>query len=222
MAKEFHSQARRVNSMSDKFDAYDYIGVIAPGSVTILAAAVIYPELKLINIGTEASVGGLGFFLIISFVVGHLLQSLGSLIGKALWLPFGGLPSQWVLKDNQSLLSKDQAAALFTKVTALRPNFVRTAEDASSEWVPITREIFALVQAASRSDRIDTFNRSYGLMRGMASGFAIATMLVIIRYPTDLTAILVVFASVCVSIYRTYHFGVLYARELFVTYVTLA
>jgi hypothetical protein len=207
--------------MSDKFDAYDYVGVIAPGSVAILAAGVIYPDLRLVNIGSETSIGGLGLFLIMSFVAGHLLQSIGSLIGNALWWPFGGLPTQWVLKVDQSLIAEDQATALFARVATLRPNFDRASANAPYEWIPLARELYSHVQSAKRSDRIDTFNRTYGLMRGIAAGFLIAAILTCVQYPGEWWPVLVMCFCAGLALYRTYHFGVLYARELLVTFVTL-
>ena len=92
------------NSQS-QFNAYEYIGVIAPGAVLSLGVILLWPETKEIFFSSNISVGELGLFLIIAYVAGHLLQSVGNAIEKALWKCFGGMPTDWVLNEKQTLIS---------------------------------------------------------------------------------------------------------------------
>ena len=206
--------------MSDRFDAYEYVGVIAPGSVAIFAAAFLFPEVRQLMTGADVSVGGLGLFVIMSYVAGHLLQAVGNAVERIAWWPLGGMPTQWVLRHNDKLLAPQQHDKLFRLVHKEYPDFDRTAKAACSSWVALTREIYARVRKADQSWRIDAFNRTYGLMRGIASGFLIATVMALLRDPGDLPVIGLLLAGTALSIYRMCHFGILYGRELFVTFIT--
>ena len=63
-----------------KFDPYEYNGIILPGSVVVLAVALLFPEVKEL-LGKEGiSLGGLGVFVVASFIVGHIVQALGNTI----------------------------------------------------------------------------------------------------------------------------------------------
>lgn len=206
--------------MSDKFDAYEYVGLIAPGSVAIFAAALLFPDLRQLTAGPDISVGGLGLFVIMSYVAGHLLQAVGNFVEKVTWWPFGGMPTQWVLKHHEKLLAPQQYEKLFKLVANLYPDFDRTSKSAQTAWVALTREIYARVRKADQSRRIDAFNRNYGLMRGIASGFLIASVMVVFREPTNFEAIGLLLLGTALSIYRMCRFGILYGRELLVTFVT--
>lgn len=60
---------------SKAFDAYEVIGVITPGAVVTLLLALQWPEFRAL-LGQEGlSIGGLGFFVIVAFVLGHLTQA---------------------------------------------------------------------------------------------------------------------------------------------------
>lgn len=206
--------------MSDKFDAYEYVGVIAPGSVAIFAAALLFPDIRQLTAGPDLSVGGLGLFVIMSYVAGHLLQAIGNLVEKITWWPFGGMPTQWVLKHHDKLLAPQQHEKLFKLVAKLYPDFDRSSKSAKTAWVALTREIYARVRKADQSRRIDAFNRTYGLMRGIASGFLMATAMVTFRDPGNLGVIGLLLMGTVLSIYRMCHFGILYGRELLVTFLT--
>lgn len=207
--------------MNAKFDAYEYAGVIAPGAIAIFAAALIYPDIRQLTIGTEATIGGLGMFVLMSYVFGHLLQGAGNVIEWLIWLPFGGMPTQWVLKQSQSLIAPVQRDKLLGKVKKRHEDFDPGAVSATREWISITREMYVIVRQADQTARIDAFNRTYGLMRGMIAGLLLAALLCLAVTPSqDSIALLLVFGAAIAAI-RMFHFGVLYARELLVTFSLL-
>ena len=89
------------------------------------------------------------------------------------------------------------------------------------DWFPITRQIYAKVNAAGQSNRADTFNRDYGLMRGVtASFFTLAVVVVAADYQNWKVALIVVVLGV-VALARMHRFGKHYAREVFVQYLAL-
>ena len=57
-----------------KFDAYEYIGVIVPGTIVLYTVAVLYPSL-LLGLTTSLSLADLGVALVLAFIGGHLVQA---------------------------------------------------------------------------------------------------------------------------------------------------
>lgn len=113
------------------FDPYEFTGVLMPGAIFLV---------------------GLGLFVILADVAGHLVLSHGGLIEFLWWRPFGW-PTAQILKPDQRLLSKGQRSDLERQVhskLALKDPF-RIADLTPQEWSPITRQIYVAVAAASRS-----------------------------------------------------------------------
>lgn len=204
--------------MSDQFNAYEYVGVIAPGSVIMFGATMIYPDLKALISGDGVTIGGLGIFIILAYIVGHLLQGLGNFFEKIFWSCFGGLPTQWVLKSKQSLLAAFQADKLFDSVKRMYPKF-DTTNITEKDWFLITREIYVHVQRAGCSDRIDSFNRTYGLLRGISVALIMAAALTAFLYPLKWKAYTLIGVAAVLAIYRMYRFGTYYGRELFIAFL---
>lgn len=90
-------EIERGKSLDSRFNFYDYAGFIAPGTAFLLGLVYFVPEVwglteKLIK---ESSLGALGLFLLIAYVVGHLLEGVGVLIEKAMWW-WHGRPHNWI------------------------------------------------------------------------------------------------------------------------------
>jgi hypothetical protein len=66
-----------------KLNFYDFAGVLAPVAVAVYGLARTYPELGQFVRDEKISFGELGLLLILAYVAGHLLQSLGNLIERA-------------------------------------------------------------------------------------------------------------------------------------------
>jgi hypothetical protein len=203
-------------NVKTQFNAYEYIGIIAPGSVLCLGIIMIWPEAKEIFFNESFTVGELGLFLIISYVTGHLLQSVGNVIEKVLWYFCGGMPTNWVLQKNQKLISPQQRKKLEAK----------TNQDLESlsekDWQPFVREIYIDVEKAARNNRIDSFNKSYGLLRGIASGFFVLAVVIPLHLPENWRVSLWLLGlGVFPAMVRMFRFGKLYGRELIIEYIKL-
>jgi len=205
--------------VSSKFDAYEIIGVIMPGSVFLFGLALLFPDLKSLFFDQGFSVGELGLFLVLSFVAGHLIQAAGNLIEEAIWKPFGGMPTDWLIKKPQKLLHDTQIERLRQ---AVKSDFDCDLQQLSSvQWAPIVREIYAAVQASGDTTRIDSFNRTYGLMRGVTATLgALAIIALIVIWPAWKPAAFTALATLIAG-YRMVRFGKRYGRELIVVYLRL-
>lgn len=205
--------------MSSKFDAYEIIGVIMPGSVFLFGLALLFPDLKSLFFEQGFSVGDLGLFLVLSFVAGHLIQAAGNLIEGVIWKPFGGMPTDWLIKNPQKLLHDTQVERLRQ---AVKNDFDCDLQRLSpAQWAAIVREIYAAVQAKGDTTRIDSFNRTYGLMRGVTATLGALTVLaLIVTWPAWKPPVLTAFAALIAG-YRMVRFGKRYGRELIVVYLRL-
>lgn len=208
--------------MSDnKFDAYEYVGVIVPGTVLVLGGLLLFPDLNPVPSQQGFAVGDLGIFLLVAFVAGHLLQAVGNLVEKGWWFFFGGMPTDWMVDKPEKLLAPTQVDKLSRKVDTdfnLRGSLPSITK---RNWFPITRQIYAQVNAAGRAGRADAFNRTYGLMRGITAAFFTLAALVMGTNFQDWRVALISAILGIVALARMHLFGKHYAREVFVQYLGL-
>jgi hypothetical protein len=205
--------------MNDPFDPYEYIGVMIPGSVVIFGGIYLYPDLKAVFGSSDMGLGSLGLFLIASLIVGHLIQGVGNVIYNIWWRIRGGMPTDWVLKTNQKIISPTQKDQLARRCTE-RFN-VDIATIGSRNWYPVVRQMYAAVETAGRSKRVDSFNRTGGLLRGISAGCSVFAALIVWSHRDRWELIVLVLIAFGIAIYRMDRFGRHYARELFVQYLNL-
>ncbi len=206
------------------FDFYEFAGILTPGAVILYAISRICPETAPFIEAKDFTLGDLGLFVILAYVAGHLVQAFGNLIEKALWKPFGGMPTNWLLQRRQELLSQTQATALPERLRDVigisldKP----IADQSAKDWFPITRQIYAAVSAAGRAQRIDTFNGNYGMFRGIASAFLLCAVLnMVVHWPEGWPVSVGLMGAAALALLRMHRFAVHYARELFVQFLLL-
>lgn len=205
--------------MIDKFDPYELIAVVAPGSILVFGAVLLYPAVRA-SFGLEGiDLGGLGLFVILSFVAGHLVQTIGNLFETLIWRLFGGMPTSWVLQPYQSLLERSQLKRL--RQACAREFGVEMAQLHHRSWNALTREIYAAVKKHGTTGRIDAFNRTYGFMRGIGSAFLVLAVATFLRDPHAWNWSLAGIATAGLAFYRMVRFGERYGRELLVEFIRL-
>jgi hypothetical protein len=198
--------------------AYEYVGVIAPGAIFSLGLSLAVPAVKAV-LGDRVSLGEFGIFLVVSFVVGHVVQAVGNLAEIAIWRLIGR-PSDSVRHDGQRLLTPHQRLDLQARASALEGDAIDLVSIPPYAWATIVSRIYAKVQAAGRAERIDAFNRTYGLLRGVSVAFLmIATWLACNRADPKLVALSTVFGLA--TAWRMIRAGRYYARELFLEFLNL-
>ena len=207
-----------------QFDFYEFTGVIAPGTVILLAAGLIWPdylgEVQKLNV----SLGGFGLALLLAYVAGHLLQAVGNLLESAWWELIGGWPSDWPRTGKGVLLSDSQLAQLQKRIgtdlgfpdVTLGPNLT------AKSWHPIFCQIYAMVRAAGRDERAHTFNGNYGMFRGIASAAIISTVAILVVRGWEACPLAVTFLiAAALAVFRMHRFAKYYARETYVQFLSL-
>jgi hypothetical protein len=208
-----------------QFDFYEFTGVIAPGTVILLAAALIWPD----HLGgiqkLDVTVGGFGLALLLAYVAGHLLQAVGNLLEAAWWKLLGGWPSDSPRTGKSGLLSEAQLAQLQERIrtdlgfkdVTLGPNLP------SKSWHPIFRQIYAMVRAAGRDDRAHTFNGNYGMFRGITSAAIVAAIAIVLVRGWATWPLAAAFLTAAgLALFRMHRFAKHYARETYVQFLALS
>jgi hypothetical protein len=204
--------------MNRTFDFYEYAGIIVPGAVLVMAVVWLFPESRVLISKEGVTLGELGLFVILAYAMGQLVQAIGNYLEFAWWKAWGGLPSGRVLCDGEYVSASQHARIL----NALRP--VLGEADPSKlvqhERLAVVREVYSEVAAAGRSARVDTFNGSYGLMRGLAAAFVVIFALAVVtgKNIVVLGALVVLFL---LAVHRMHRYGRHYATELFTQFLAV-
>lgn len=202
------------------FDPYEYIAIITPGAVVAAGVAFLWPEARSLLAVEGLSLGDLGLFIVASFIAGHLVQGVGNLVEWVLWTPFGGLPSRWIRREGR-LVAPAQRLAFLERLSTLT-GAEALAEATSYQFDGLMRQVYARLAATGRTGRIDMFNRTYGLMRGLTSAFLLmAGWLLIARWPDPAYA-LTAFGGAAIAAARAWRFARYYSRETVVEFIGLS
>lgn len=204
--------------VSEKFNAYEFIGVAAPGSIVLFGLYALFwlpehpPEDGLF------SLGDFGVFIILAFAMGHLVQAIGNWLEDCYWKLRGGWPTNRAIGLCPDLLSESQLKRL---KTAIFNDFgvdmsIATAKD----WWSITKEINSRLLGLPSYERVASFNRTYGLMRGLFAGFLTMAVIVLVTQPDNHQLFILLFVFALLAMVRMERFGQHYARELFVVYLS--
>lgn len=210
--------------MKKEFDFYEFVGVILPGTLVVFFGAVFSPTFKTVLLSGKFDLGELGIFVLLAYIAGHLVQAVSNIWEPLFWKVQGGLPTSWVREEDQEIISVPQVEAMKKLIPAkLKLDLPsKLSEIPANRWRSITAQMYAAVDGASRSKRIDMFNGNFGLLRGIASAFLLLEIAAVYLHLQPLKKILGgVFVLQCLALYRMRRFGVFYARELFVQFLQL-
>lgn len=204
--------------MKTDFSFYEFAAIIAPGAVVLFGASILFPGHLALGSLTDVDLGGLGLFVLLAYVVGHLTQAVGNGLESAYWKCWGGMPSEWVRRGE--LLSPRQSERL---LQALAPLVGSPESLDRHQWYSATREVNAAVARAGRAERVNAFLGNYGLSRGIAAaGIVLCAIAAVGSGPGAWRTMLLMLAGTAVAVFRMHRFGKHYARELFVQYLDLS
>lgn len=206
-----------------QFDFYEFAGILAPGSLFLAGVVYLWPDAFRFDSFKDVSVGGLGIFVLLAYASGHLVQAVGNVIEWLWWKMFGGMPSDWVRTAPDSLLAPTQAERLRLllreKLHLDVPEQLNSLSRAA--WFSITRQVYAAVNAAGRTQRIDTFNGNYGLHRGLMAAALVLAALALFKEPVAFPLPIGFLVVAGIASVRMHRFAKHYARELFVQFLQL-
>jgi hypothetical protein len=207
-----------------KLAVYEFTGIIAPGALTIFGFSGIYPTIGVLVADDKLSFGEFGLLLILAYVVGHLVQTLGKIVEPAYWFFLRGIPTDWARSGAHRLLAPQQASALPSKVRdILKIDCADSLETLDRKnWFSITRQIYAATKKAGETERVDIFNGNYGLMRGVAASLFLIAVATTIEFPATMSiGWLPLLLGLALALLRMHRFAVHYARELFVQFLSV-
>jgi len=215
-----HTRTNRKNDVK-KPTFYEQVGIIIPGAVFLFGLIFYFPSLRELLAKDGITIGQLGVFVLLSYAAGNLVAALGNIGENLLWRLAGGMPTDWVVKPETSLISPQQRELVEEKLRSRLGINVEGIRGLDRKmWWPISRQLYADVSTNGRPDRIDTFNGNYGLNRGLASACLILSCVAATQqswWPCALLLVLTVVFG-----YRAYRFGVHYGRELYMQYLTIS
>lgn len=207
-----------------QFDYYEFAGVLAPGATLLFGLCILFPALASHLQGKEFTAGDFGVFVLLAYVAGQLIQALGNAIEWVWWKAWGGWPTEWPRTGKGHLLSKPQTEQLGSAIRHMLG--VSDASDVleipRKDWMAVTRQIDAAVQAAGCSKRVETFNGNYGLNRGLAASLVTLTVLTLATQGLAAWRPALLLAVGCgIALYRMHRFARHYGRELLVQFLNL-
>jgi hypothetical protein len=79
--------------------------------------------------------------------------------------------------------------------------------------------MYSAVKAGNGSERIDAFNRTYGLQRGLAAGLLVAAAMTLLAAPGRWPVVAALLVGTILALFRMRRFSDHYMRELVVEYL---
>lgn len=211
--------------MKKEFDFYEFTGIVLPGIIVLLFLVICVPGAKSSLLGDKLGLGEFGVLVLVSYVVGHLMQAITNLWEKMYWVIQGGMPTDWLRNPKQKLISPEQLKIVEGKIpTLLHTTLTRGIPGSSkSTWRGLTRQMYAAVQGSGRNSRVDTFNGNFGLMRGTVSaGLIIFVSTIEMGLSHERRVLIWTSVMILLAGYRMQKFALLYARELFAQFAQLS
>lgn len=207
-----------------RFDFYEFVGVLAPGATFILAMSLLFEQIGTFLQKPTFSLGDLGVIVIISYVVGHLIQGAGNILEEIYWLIWGGKPTDWVRSNKHKLVSDGQIQELDIRLNEnLKREKVSSIRELSpSSWSSIINEMYGSIKSADLDKRAYIFNGNYGLMRGVSAAIIIILATLLIRDPEIWKVGILLLVGLILAIFRMHRFGCYYAREVITSFLNIS
>lgn len=208
----------------NRFDFYEFVGILSPGVAFIIGISLIFPDIGEIIQKQNFSLGDFGVVVIAAYIVGHLVQAFGNILEKIYWQFWGGMPTDWVRSKKHSVISNGQAFDLETRLkTTLEEEQVSSIKELSQgAWSSIVNELYGRIKATNLDERAYIFNGHYGLMRGIAASLLLILIVLLVNDINAWRIDLFVFAGFLLAIFRMHRFGKYYARELFTSFLNIS
>ena len=201
------------------FSFYEQAGIVLPGAVLLFGVAMLLPSLKPVFLGEGITVGGLGLFLVIAYALGHLVAAAGNILERIVWFR-RGMPSDWIVDQGSKLIGDRQIVLLRERMLQDLSLDVDPVGMDRREWRAHFAHIYRDVMISSRVGRVEIFNGTYGLSRGLATASLLLCGMIAALRPIDWlwwSGGIAVCAGL--FIFRMRRFGIHFAREVLLLFL---
>jgi hypothetical protein len=204
------------------FDFYQFIGIIAPGSLLLVMAAAMFDETQATALLAPENFGSLAIHLILAYIVGQLLQVVGNIIETTYWWAWGGLPTMWPITRPQRRDFPKAVEVVCGAAGQGRPK--GNSKDAVKDWKRLLAQVRTSIYVSKRASRLEVFNAKYGLMRGVLAAVFVAAIVMAFRYrPPEAYYVYGSLLLIAVlAAWRMHRFSLNYALEFFANAAELA
>lgn len=158
---------RRIN-LSPKFDYYDAVAHVIPGTVALLIflclSKVLGIALPQFDMG---QLSGLGIGIALAYVAGHLLQGIASQFEPLIYFLWGGAPSVRLLEKESKKFSEKQRSHIvdeFVDFFGLTEDIPAHQSDKRNYYQRLFEKCMALCNK-NKLGRVDVFVAAYGFHR---------------------------------------------------------
>lgn len=198
--------------MHNKFNFYDFIGYVIPGSLGCVFlywlingffGFYFYLEFK--------SIGESILFLALAYLIGHLIQTYGNLIEKSAVREWGGWFSEQFLRDDNSYYTTAFKSALRESIKTV---FHESAELGTNDETQRQRrqELFNLCYALIVQEGValhtEIFNSVYSLYRGLIAATNVAIVVSAVITVKYILLLLLPFFRVSIPLSHFWSFSV--------------
>jgi hypothetical protein len=198
-----------------KLSFYEQVGIVIPGALFLAVFALIVPTATAVAAPQDISIGKFGVFLLLAYAAGHAIAALGNVLEAAWWGLRGGMPSDWVVYDDDRIIDSAQKELLREKIhERLHLTLPAIVGLARKKWQPVFRQLYGRAMSTNPG-RIEALNGNYGLNRGLASAALALTITSAIVQPHHWAVTAMLAGAALIYGFRMHLFGVGFAREVY-------
>jgi len=198
--------------MKKEFSFYEFVGIIVPSVIFLFSAQLIIENVYQRQIVDFSKIGETTIFIIVSYGLGHILQSLGNIFENILWFIYGGMPSKWLNTKNRfgnNLFENSLNQSILYKAK----------QEFGIDITDYGRLAYNLIFLKGKTARIDIFNGNYSLFRGLSISFMLLVIMCAIFFTWQIT--LVAMVPFILAVRRMIRFAKYYATETFRTFYNI-
>lgn len=228
------------------FGAYEFLVYVVPGGLLLFFICALFPAIRNLFGKEPVNVGGLVLFLVVSFVLGQLLQSIATYTIQPVMVRSGlAYRTSTVLFKDQNLISPKSRSRLenwlpkdfgFAKEDLAHASGDTINDQLKTEWRNLIRRLHTKINLDKLSDRLDVYAQNYALSMALAVSLVCIFLLVLAvhsrspvqrerlnmtalpRWVASLLLILIPLAFLN-TLERMSNFDRLFAEELFGSYL---
>lgn len=203
------------------FDFYEFVGVLAPGTIAMFLATLLFGQ----TIGEDPvpqNLGGLGIYIIIAYVIGHLVQALARGVEVVYWHLWKGMPTDWPVTRPQWAAGRGAISSICRMTGKTHPGANKQG-DQLGDWHAMVRQARSTLYAIGRASRVQVFNGNYGMFRGLLTVLMVAAVTAWWTTEVDpAVAFLTLLGLAFLAERRMHRFAIHYATELFANAAAVA